>query len=62
MDRNMRITTIDLVAPKNNQEVVNAMFSIIESQPWAIDFADAIETAMDEGYFVDLPDDYDLDY
>lgn len=62
LTKQQRIATIDLVVPKDNKPVVEAMFSIIESQQWAIDFADTIETAIDEGYFLDLPDSFDLDY
>lgn len=62
LTKQQRIATIDLVVPKNNPEVRDAMFSIITGQRWAIDMADEIETAMAEGWFIDLPDHEDLDY
>lgn len=60
MDKAQRLTVIDLVAPKDNKVVVDAMFTIIRTQPWAIDFEDVIEHARHTGELFE--DDCDLDY
>lgn len=61
LTKQQRLATIDLVVPKNNQQVTDAMFSIIITQPWAYDLMDAVEDAMeiDLDRFVNGEDDLD---
>lgn len=59
--KQQRIATIDLVVPRDNPQVRDAMFSIITTRPWAIDLARRIDEAMQAGDFFLMDDTDDLE-
>lgn len=61
LTRQQRLTTIDLVVPKDNPPVRDAMFSILIGQRWAMDLDIAIDNALENGNFFLMDDDSDLE-
>lgn len=61
LTKQQRIATIDLVVPRGNQQIVDAMFSIITTRRWAIDLDIAIDEALDNGNFAMMDEADDLE-